>query len=386
MIWLRKRLDDQIVYGGQSFGDYIRNEMLSFSDYKRFIEESILDDNLENDIKWKSFQLIDVYLRCMIVYKWIVIPTIKGKIAFFKAFANSKKLSEYVSIDCLIPSEKILALPHNIQENLQSDFHEVMNDFVKEYKDVIKFFKRNLFFHKTGSLIYANKNISFLLYGSLWSALRVHPKEKNSLGELIADTKFVNVIDFIDTPIWHINEFEQFENEIKDKPEFFKLTVIQSIDYFVTLQKLYFEKLAKEEYLKHKYYFFEDCESDIKKQFIDLLKDSNFVAIKNNCPEFQDYCYILLKARILKYENNILQATKKDSWGSYYPGSFIHDKNLELVKHINQINTYFMKLFGLNKNKDLDDKESYSITYNGYKKLSENTIIQKLNELKISRK
>ena len=136
MIWLRKRLDDQIIYGEQSSGDYIRKEMLSFSVYKQSIEESVLDDNLENDIKWKSFQLVDVYLRCMIVYKWIVIPTIKGKGAFFKAFANPKKLIEYVSIDCLIPSEKILSLPQNIQGNFQNDFNEVINDYVKEYKDM----------------------------------------------------------------------------------------------------------------------------------------------------------------------------------------------------------------------------------------------------------
>lgn len=386
MIWLRKRLDDQIVYDGQSSGDYIRNEMFSFSDYKQFIEESILDENIENDIKWKSFQLIDVYLRCMIVYKWIVIPTIKGKITFFKAFANSKKLNEYVSFNCLIPSDLINNLSPNIQENLHANFNEAINGFIKEHKDVVKLFKRNILLNKTESLIYANKNISFLLYGGLWSALRVLPKAINSLGKLIADTKLVNVIDFIDTPIGNINEFEQFESEIKDKPEFFKKTVIQSIDYYITLQKLYFEKLTKEEYLKHKCYFFEYCESDIKKQFIDLLQNSNFVAIKNNCPEFQDYCYILLKTRILKYENNILKATKKDSWGGYYSGSFIHDKNLELVKHINQINTYFMKLFDLKKNKDLDDKESYSDTYNGYKNLSKNTIVLKLNELKISRK
>lgn len=386
MIWLRKRLDDQIVYDGQSSGDYIRNEMFSFSDYKQFIEESILNENIENDIKWKSFQLIDVYLRCMIVYKWIVIPTIKGKITFFKAFANSKKLNEYVSFNCLIPSDLINNLSHTIQENLHANFNEAINGFIKEHKDVVKLFKRNILFHKTESLIYANKNISFLLYGGLWSALRVLPKAINSLGELIADTKLVNVIDFIDTPIGNINEFEQFESEIKDKPEFFKKMIIQSIDFYIILQKLYFEKLTREEYLKHKCYFFEDCESDIKKQFIDLLQNSNFVVIKNNCPEFQDYCYILLKTRILKYENNILQATKKNSWGGYYPGSFIHDKNLELVKHINQINTYFMKLFNLKKNKDLDDKESYSDTYNGYKNLSKNIIVLKFNELKILRK
>ena len=130
----------------------------------------------------------------------------------------------------------------------------------------------------------------------------------------------------------------------------------------------------------------DNCESDIKEQFLSLLQNFNFVVIKNNCPEFQDYCFILLKTRILKYENNILQATEKNSWGSYYSGSFIHDKNLELQKHINQISSYFMKLFDLKKNKDLNDKESYSPTYNGYKNLSKDTIVPRLTELKISRK
>ena len=221
--------------------------------------------------------------------------------------------------------------------------------------------------------------------GGLWSALRVLPKDNIFLGELIAGTKHIKVVDCINTPICHINEFEQFESEIKDKPEFFKKTIIQTIDYYISLQKLYFEKLTKEEYLKQKCYYFEECESDIKKQFISLLQNYNFVAIKNNCPEFQDYCYILQKARILKYENNILQGTSKDSWSDYYIGCFIHDKNLELHNHIQQISRFYRNLFNRHKKKDLDDVRPYSSTNTGYDKLSEETIIPRLNELKISR-
>lgn len=386
MLWLRKRQDDQLIYGNQNSGDYIRNEMVSYSDYMQFIEQTPLTDNLEKDIQWKAFQLVDIFLRCMIIYKWMVIPTEKSKLKFFRSFSNPSKMREYISFSDLLPSKQINELPTNIHENLMQTFDEVLNDFSKEYKYVIKEYNRNYFFKRNECFLDANKYVSFILHGGLWSALRVHPKEFNILGVIIEDTKIINILDFIYTPIWSINEFQGFEEEIKDKPEFLKKSIIQSIEYYTNIQKLYFEKLNTEEYLKQKCYFFEECESDIKEQFLSLLQNFNFVVIKNNCPEFQDYCFILLKTRILKYENNILQATEKNSWGSYYSGSFIHDKNLELQKHINQISSYFMKLFDLKKNKDLNDKESYSPTYNGYKNLSKDTIVPRLTELKISRK
>lgn len=385
MLWLRKRLDDQLIYANQTSGEYIRNEMISYADYKQFIEQAPLTDCLEKDIKWKAFQLVDIFFQCMIIYKWIVIPTEKGKLKFFKTFSNPEKLKEYVSFSDLLPSEQINELPTKIHKTLMKTFDEVINDFSKQFKYVTKEYKRNRLFKRDECLLYAYKNVSYILHRGLWSALRVRPKEFNFLGELISDTKPVNILDFLGTPLWTINEYEIPEKEIKDKPEFFKKSIIQSIEYFINIQKLYFEKLNTEEYLKQKYYFFNACEADIKEQFLALLQDFNFVAIKNNCPEFQDYCYVLMKSRILKYDNSILQGTSKDSWGDYYIGCFIHDENLELHKHIQQINNFYRNLFDRHKKKDLDDVRPYSATSTGYDKLSKETMIPRFNELKISR-
>lgn len=382
MIWLRKRSDDELIYNGQSSIDYIRNEILPFSEYVQLVEKG---DVPEADINWKSFQLVDAYLRCMIVYKWLVIPSTEGKISFFKSFSNPKELKEYVHFDCLIPSNQITNLPQNIQENLHNNFSEAINDFANEYKWVIELFNNDVCSSENKKLFYAKLCISFIIQGGLWTAILVYPKNINYLGQLNVNGNPTTIFDFVNTPIMQINKFHQFEKEIYDTVEFFKQLVKQSIEYYTILQKLYFKKLSKEDYLKLKCYFFEDCESDIKKQFIELLNDSNFVAIKNNCLEFQDYCYILLKTRILKYENGILQATKKDSWAAYYFGSFIHDKNLDLYNHISQINNFYRDLFDLHKKKDLDDVRTYSDTNTGYDKLSKETIIPKLNELKIDR-
>ena len=385
MLWLRKRQDDQLIFSDQDSKEYIKNEMISYSDYIKSIESVPLTDSLEKDIKWKAYQLVDIFFRCMIIYKWLCFPTEKEKFNFFKSFSNPQKLSKYISFSDLLPSEQINDLPTNIHDNLIYTFNEVLNDFAKEYIYVIKAFNKKYFFHKDECYLYAYKNISYILHGGLWSALRVHPKEFNFLGELIFDTKLVNILDFIDTPIWTINESQEFVKEINNKTEFFKKIVIQSIEYYNNIQKLYYAKLNTNEYLKQKCYFFEECESDIKEQFLSLLQDSNFVTIKNNSPEIQDYCIILLKARILKYEKSILQGTSKDSWGDYYIGCFIHDENLELHKHIQQINNFYRNLFNRHGKKDLDDKRIYSDTNTGYDKLSKETIIPRLNELKISR-
>ena len=385
MLWLRKRQDDQLIFSDQDSKEYIKNEMISYNDYIKSIESVPLTDSLEKDIKWKAYQLVDIFFRCMIIYKWLCFPTEKEKFNFFKSFSNPQKLSKYISFSDLLPSEQINDLPTNIHDNLIYTFNEVLNDFAKEYIYVIKAFNKKYFFHKDECYLCAYKNISYIIQDGLWPALQVHPKESISLGILISDSKPIPILDFINTPIWTINESQDFEKEIINKTEFFKKTVIQSIEYYTDIQKLYFAKLNSNEYLNQKCYFFEECESDVKVQFLSLLQDFNFVAIKNNCPEFQDYCYILMKTRILKYENNILQGTSKDSWADYYTGCFIHDENLELHNHINQINNFYRNLFNRHKKKDLDDVRPYSATSTGYDKLSNKTLVPRLNELKISR-
>ncbi len=385
MLWLRKRQDDQLFFSDQDSKEYIKNEMISYSDYIKSIESIPLTDSLEKDIKWKAYQLVDIFFRCMIIYKWLCFPTEKEKFNFFKSFSNPQKLSKYISFSDLLPSEQINDLPTNIHDNLIYTFNEVLKDFAKEYIYVIKALNKKYFFHKDECYLCAYKNISYIIQTGLWHALQVHPKESIPLGILISDTKPIPILDFINTPIWTLNESQDFEKEIINKTEFFKKTVIQSIEYYTDIQKLYFAKLNTNEYLKQKCYFFEECESDVKVQFLSLLQDFNFVAIKNNCPEFQDYCYILMKTRILKYENNILQGTSKDSWPDYYTGCFIHDEIFELHNHINQIINFYRNLFNRHKKKDLDDVRPYSATSTGYDKLSNKTLIPRLNELKISR-
>ncbi len=385
MLWLRKRQNDQLIFSDQDSKEYIKNEMISYSDYIKSIESVPLTDSLEKDIKWKAFQLVDIFLRCMIIYKWLGIPTEKEKLIFFKSFSNPQKLNKYISFSDLLPYEQINDLPTIIHDNLIYTFNEVLNDFAKEYIYVIKALNKKYFFHKDECYLCAYKNISYIFQTGLWHALQVHPKESIPLGILISDTKPIPILDFINTPIWTLNESQNFEKEIINKTEFFKKTVIQSIEYYTDIQKLYFAKLNTNEYLKQKCYFFEECESDVKVQFLSLLQDFNFVAIKNNCPEFQDYCYILMKTRILKYENNILQGTSKDSWPVYYTGCFIHDEIFELHNHINQIINFYRNLFNRHKKKDLDDVRPYSATSTGYDKLSNKTLVPRLNELKISR-
>ena len=97
MLWLRKRQDDQLIFSDQDSKEYIKNEMISYSDYIKSIESVPLTDSLEKDIKWKAFQLVDIFFRCMIIYKWLGIPTEKEKLIFFKSFSNPQKLSKYIS-------------------------------------------------------------------------------------------------------------------------------------------------------------------------------------------------------------------------------------------------------------------------------------------------
>ncbi|MBR5965778.1 MAG: hypothetical protein IK015_06655 [Treponema sp.] len=390
MIYLRKRQDDQPVYEDFTSDQYLKQDMISFDEYYQSINSSILDQNLESNILWTLFQLVDICLRCIIVYNYLIIPTNKKKNEFFKCFANSVKLSKYVCLTNIIPLEQINKIPKKVKKIFFLNYNEAMLDFSKENIECIKQYKRNSFklikpsHLRTELALYEKSTVSDILHSGLWSNIRVLPIENRGLNK--PHNRKEPIIDFLSDNLLEINDKEQPIKQITDTSEYLKQHAIMAFKDYLKLASCYFDKLSNNEYLEKRCFIFDQQECEEKKHFLSLLQDHNFIAIKNNCSRFEDYCYILIRAKVLKYENNTLQATKKDSWGAYYPGSFIHDKELDLRVHIPQINIYFMSLFNLKTKNDLKDKEPSTYTYTGYPALSEKTIIPKLNELDLLRK
>ncbi len=380
MIYLRKKQNDQQVTYSQKSDIYLRNDMILFDDYFVSVESALLDNTIEADIKWKLYQLADIYLKTSIIFKWLVIPTDKARIKFFLSFSNQKKLLQYIDFSIFFPTSQLETISRDVSNILKTDFDEAIKDFVAENSEGIKRFQKKYIIYKKKAVSDMEKNISFLLFQGLWAHLRILPKQK----VYIDNNQTISLLDFVSSPLVTIDSYQQEDNEIKDTEEFIKKGAIESIQNFIKLANLYFSKFETRSFLEKNHYKFEIKEHEY--QFIQLLKNTDFITIKTNCADFCDYCYILITSQVLKYENSNLISVSKKSWGNYFAGEFIHDTRLDLVNHISNIQIPFMRLFNLRTKEDLKEKNKYEPTYTGYQELSTNTLIPRLKQLKNLRK
>lgn len=344
MIYLRKEKTDQQFYSNQNLILDLQNQMILFDEYFEQIRENLFINKVKaGDIEFKLFQLMDIYLRCMVIYKGLVLPNEKAKLNFFLNFSNSYELKEYVYFTAIISSSQIDELPSDIKTLLDKNFYETLDDFAKEHKYVIE----NYLSLKTKDENFLQIYISALFASGLCSHIGACLKPGRTIFELKkANGEYERFFDLVDNSLlYEIDSNQSFIKEIKDKPEFFKNKALKSYDYFVKLTELYLKMKNMKFYLEEKKFLFNETEEEVQKQFIKLQGNTDFQIIKNNCSAFEDYCYILIKAHILEFKNEKLIPVSNTAWAKYYCGEFLHDENLELKKHIPQIDRNFMNLF-----------------------------------------
>ena len=158
-----------------------------------------------------------------------------------------------------------------------------------------------------------------------------------------------------------IDDYENLLSPVTDTSLYLFNSLTECINSFRELYKIKEEKEKLEEYLTNKKFTFDD-NLKIKQQFIQLLKDESFRIIKNFCPDFEIYCYILLTSQYLEYKNNTLHEYTKGTFPIYFLGAFIHDSQFQLSNHYSKIKDSIWKLFGLTNEKQLADKTT-DITY-----------------------
>ncbi|WP_318661895.1 hypothetical protein [Treponema sp.] len=385
MIYLRKRKDDYQVYEKNSI-KFLQEEMVSFENFFSHIKNDVFSEEMKTDIHFKLFQLIDIYIHCCIIYKWLVIPTEKKRIKFFKSFHDYKRLDKYTNLATIISTNQLNALSRNIQEILGTTYNEALRDFINDFSDIVRQYQKKQIFHPQEAYILRTCNISFLIGRGLWSHIRVLPESPIYIGSLSFNNRPIDIIDFLESDIYTITESQELKEKISDKPSFFRNTAIKAYENFISLARLYIEKISDEEFLKQKCYLFEKTESHLKEQFICLLTNKDFRIIQNNCTEFCDYCYILIKAKIFEYKNNILYRTSKAAWPTYFYGEFLHHNKSKLSNHVPQIINNYKTLFEIKNDKQIEQKTSYADTYKGWERFQESTILKKMQELEASRK
>lgn len=351
MIYLRKYNNDQPINIYPNLYDYLHNKMESVNDYCSRIKKEPFSKELNEDISWHLYQLMDIFCNCQILYDWNCSPTPLTKALLFCSLKSKKKIIKYLD-----PNKHVFIDDNKIINELNNYITICANDLVDSNQVQIKYFLRNLFkISKNYSSLEKYEEIYFdyLFQQGLWTNLRVLPNKNEIIG--YAKNKEYPALNFFNSTLFMIDDYENLLSPVTDTSLYLFNSLTECINSFRELYKIKKENEKLEEYLTNKKFTFDD-NLKIKQQFIQLLKDESFRIIKNFCPDFEIYCYILLTSQYLEYKNNTLHEYTKGTFPIYFLGAFIHDSQFQLSNHYSKIKDSIWKLFGLTNEKQLADK------------------------------
>lgn len=349
--------------------------MESVNDYCSRIIDEPFSNELNEDISWHLYQLMDIFCNCQLLYDWINSPTPRSKFLLFCSLKNNKKILEYLN-----PNKHVFIEDCQIINELNSYITDCAKDLVTANQTQIKYFLFELLKikkHYSSLIEYQEIYFSYLFQQGLWTNLKVLPNENEIIG--FAKNKDYPALNFFNATLFQIDEYENRLSPIKDTSLYLLNSLTECINSFRVLWKIKEDKEKIEEYLNQKNFLFTNS-SNIKRQFIQLLKNESFKTIKNFCPEFETYCYILLTGQYLEYKDNTLHEYSKGTFPIYFLGAFIHDSQFQLFNHYSQIKDYIYDLFGLTSEKQLNDKTK-DATYNKNYSPFSSDLVQKLKKL-----
>ena len=89
MIWLKNNQEDKLeCYSALTYGKFMLENMKSFDDYMNTLISTGNIQEKTDDIIFHMNQLMDLYIHCKLLEKWIEVTTEKNRIKLFKTFSD----------------------------------------------------------------------------------------------------------------------------------------------------------------------------------------------------------------------------------------------------------------------------------------------------------
>lgn len=366
MIWLRKKRNN--ASNGNT--SHLAAETVAFDEYVRETGGKKVDDDLQRDISFKMFQLIDIFSGCMIIYEWLIQNRNENKHAIIEALKSTTCLSRILvpTNHCMSQQEYndlgeetrgLFERTHqeNISDIVEREFSEVDLSFLKDFTD-----------HEETKVKKEGLIMNAMLTQGLWSALRILPRDNAPVAIMrYRGGEELPVLGFIDKEIFRIDKNETPYGQAVNLRDLLLNAGNESLSFFFELSKIYLktkDRLSKKSVIREKYSFPSEYEEE---SFLGLLENKDYRIISDCVREFEDYCYKFISRGYLEYKDNILQIRKrsdgKDTISQYYLINLLFDKNYELAKAQKIIKDNYARLIG---KKISQMKENLSGSATGY--------------------
>lgn len=240
MIWLVKTHEKAITDGVKNTYKYLKDCMEPADQYIRKIKPNKITSKIRANANYHLYQLMELYVDCKVVSKWLTLKTDDEKIDFFQHFTDL----DYLKSICDFSNSYCSQFEYNsfsepMKNTIIALFNENIADFKNAFQKCVENFKIQQYENGLTEIDAIASMLSFYLNQGSWTALRIIPTTycRYDTIKFHGTTQFN--YDFISAPIMAFNN--KFELEpVFDNFKFYEDSARDCFLFFLELaEKVY---------------------------------------------------------------------------------------------------------------------------------------------------
>lgn len=237
MIWLVKTREKAITDGIKSSYVFLKKCMEPADKYIDRIKTKKITNELKSNVNYHLYQLIELYVDCKIVSKWLSLKTDDEKLDFFLHFTDIdylKRICDFTKSYCSQFEYNLFS--DSMKNVISSLYNEYISDFKNAFQECVDQFNIQIIPDGLTRTDVISSMLSFYINQGAWTALRIIPTKFCAFEKIMFHGKEQFNFDYIVNPIMTFNK--NFELEpVFDNQQFYSDAARDCFLYFLTLTK-----------------------------------------------------------------------------------------------------------------------------------------------------
>lgn len=286
-------------------------------DYVKSIKRKKVTKEIQTNAEYHLYQLMEIYVDCKIIEKYLYLKTDSGKINFFCHFLDDNYLKEVCDFSEDYCSQFEYKSFSDLMKNKIAElFDEYIKDFHRAFHKVVEDIKKRLATSETSLTNEIISYISFYVNQGLWAALRILPTSLSPYQTILFNEAEYPVYDFIS------NNILTFDKKFNLEPVFnnFKFYKDAARDSF-----LYLLDLAKYLYDSDVNIRLDGLEKDVEKLKQNDFEETNLINALSEMVNKLDKKISNKNSKLLQYQT-LSQNKLIDAFYDFYkvPKNFLN--------------------------------------------------------------
>ena len=136
MIWLVKTREKAISDGAKNLYVYLKDCMEPAEKYIKHIKSKKLTPDILKDTEFHLYQLMEIYVSCKIVARWLCLKTKSEQLDFFHHLTDVRDLKEICDFsDSYCSQFEYNSFSNQMRKTIAALYDENINDVKKAFRD-----------------------------------------------------------------------------------------------------------------------------------------------------------------------------------------------------------------------------------------------------------